>query len=157
MNIKIRPATVEDRQALWQVHTSSIRQSAVSHYNTVQIEAWAGRLVADYYTPDPEVFIVAEADSAGIVGFGEISIQWAEITAVFVAPDYSRHGIGSRLLQALEEIAIRHGLTQLVLDASLNAVAFYENAGYRQETPTICTYGEDAVSVPGMLMTKHLF
>ena len=156
MDIKIRPATIEDRQALWQVHTQAIRQDAVSHYDAAQIEAWAGRLVADYYTPDPDVFIVAEADSAGVVGFCEISIEAAEIQAVFVAPEYGRRGIGRRLLQALEDIAVRHNLTHLVLDASLNAVTFYERMGYRQKEPTIQRYGEGAVTVPGMLMTKNL-
>lgn len=155
MNIKTRPATVKDRQALWQVHTSAIRQTAKSHYNAAQIEAWAGRLVSEYYTPDPEVFIVAEAEGI-VVGFGEINIQRGEIEAVFVAPEYSRLGIGRRLLQALEDIAVQRGLTQLVLDASLNAVVFYERLGYRQKEPTVQVYGKDAVEVPGMLMTKNL-
>ena len=156
MNIKIRPATIEDRQALWQVHTQAIRRSAKSHYKAEQIEAWAGRLMSESYTPNPELFIVAEAESVGVVGFGEINIQTGEIEAVFVAPEYSRLGIGHRLLQALEDIAVQRGLTHLVLDASLNAVAFYERMGYRKKEPTVQRYGKDAVEVPGILMMKHL-
>ena len=156
MNIKIRPATIEDRQALWQVHTQAIRQSATSHYDPIQIEAWAGRLTPEGKTPNPEVFIAAEADSAGIIGFGEINIQAGEIEAVFVAPEYGRRGVGRQILQALEALAAQHSLSNLVLDASLNAVEFYERAGYRQEQPTVRVYGKDAVSVPGVLMTKRL-
>lgn len=156
MNIKIRPATTGDRQALWQVHTSAIRQIAASHYDAVQIEAWAGRLAAEYYTPNPEVFFVALADDDSVIGFGELNLEASEVEAVFVAPDYGRRGIGRRLLQFLENLAVQRGLTHLVLDASLNAVTFYERMGYRQTEPTVQVYGENAVPVPGMLMTKNL-
>ncbi len=156
MNIKIRPAAVEDRQALWQVHTQAIRQSAKSHYDAAQIEAWAGRLSPDYYRPDPDVFLVAEVEDGGVVGFGEINIDAGEVEAVFVDPKFGRRGIGSHLLQALEELARRQGLTALVVGASLNAVEFYVRAGYRQVRPTVQVYGKNAVEVPGMLMTKSL-
>ena len=154
MNINIRPAAVEDRQALWQVHTSATRQTAKSHYDAAQIEAWAGRLTPEGYGAEPRHF-VAEAEGR-VVGFGEINLEAAEIEAVFVAPDCGRCGIGRRLLQFLEDLAAQRGLTHLVLDASLNAVTFYEKAGYRQTEPTVQVLGKDAVEVPGMLMTKNL-
>lgn len=156
MNTRIRPATIEDRQGLWQVHTQAIRQSTKSHYTAQQIEAWAGRLIPEYYTPNPEVFVVAVADDGSIIGFGELNLEKGEIEAVFVAPDYGRHGIGRRLLQFLEDIATQHGRIELILDASLNAVGFYEHMGYRQTMPTVQTYSKDAVSLSGMLMAKNL-
>ena len=155
MNIKIRPATVEDRQAIWQVHTQAIRQTAQSHYDAAQIEAWAGRLILEHYSPNPG-FFVAEAENGLVVSFGEINLEAAEIEAVFVATQYARRGIGRRLLLFLEDLATQRGLTHLVLDASLNAVAFYEKMGYRQENPTVQVYGKSAIEVPGMLMTKLL-
>ncbi len=156
MKIALRSATINDRHALWQVHTQAIRVSAKSHYDAVQIEAWAGRLIPEYYAPNPEVFFAAVADDNSIVGFGELNLEAGEIEAVFVAPDHGRCGIGRRLLQALEDLAAQRGLTHLVLDASLNAVTFYEKAGYQQKEPTVQLLGEDAVPVPGMLMTKNL-
>ncbi len=156
MNIEIRPATAEDRNALWQVHTQAIRQSAKSHYDAAQIEAWAGRLTPEGYRP-PDTYVIAEAEDGSVVGFGELNLQATEIKAVFVDPKFGRRGIGSHLLKALEDLAKRQGLTTLVLDASLNAVKFYERAGYRQAEPTVCVYGRDAVAVPGMLMMKSLF
>ena len=70
MNITIRPATTEDRQELWQVHTQAIRQTAQSHYDAAQIGAWAGRLIPQYYSPNPR-FVDAEAE-AHVNGFGEL-------------------------------------------------------------------------------------
>ena len=170
MSITIRPATTEDRQALWQVHTEAIRQTARSHYDAAQIEAWAGRLTPEGYHLDPDCFFVAETEKAetekaetekaetegSVVGFEELNLKAGKIEAVFVAQDYGRRGIGRQILQALEEVAAQRGLTHLVLDASLNAVAFYEVMGYRQKEPTVQVYGRDAVELPGMLMTKLL-
>jgi len=155
MKVELRSATLDDSHAIWQVHTQAIRVSAAGHYDAAQIEAWAGRLSPDYYRPNPDVFLVAEAEDGSVVGFGEINIGAGEIEAVFVDPKFGRRGIGSHLLQALEDLARRQGLTTLILDASLNAVEFYERAGYRQAEPTVCVYGKDAVVVPGMLMTKN--
>ena len=156
MNITLRPVTVDDAYALWQVQTQAIRVSAAGHYDAAQIEAWAGRLTPGGYRPNLDVFLVAEAEDGGVAGFGEINIGASEINAVFVDPKFGRRGVGSQLLEALEYLARRHGLTALVLDASLNAVEFYERAGYRQAEPTVCVYGKEAVAVPGMLMTKNL-
>lgn len=156
MNIKIRPATTEDRQALWQVHTQAIRQTAKSHYDAAQIEAWAGRLTPEGYAPNPDIFFVAEAEVGNVVGFGELNLEAGEVEAVFVAPHCGRRGVGRRLLQTLEDLAAQRGLTHLALDASLNAVTFYERMGYRQKQPTVQVLGKNAVSVPGMLMTKNL-
>ncbi len=154
MKIKLRPATTDDRHALWQVHTQAIRVSAACHYDAAQIEAWAGRLTPEGYRSDPDV-LVAEAEGS-VVGFGKLDGQAGEIEALFVDPKFGRRGIGSQILQVLENMAKRQGLTALTLDASLNAVKFYERAGYRQTEPTVCVYGKDAVEVPGMLMTKNL-
>lgn len=138
MNIKLRPATIDDSRAIWQVHMQAVRQSAKSHYDPTQIEARAGRLSPNYYRPDPDVFLVAETEDAGIVGFGEIDLGAGEIEAVFVDPRFGRRSIGRQLLERLEELAKQQGLSALVVDASLNAVTFYERAWYRQTKPTIC-------------------
>lgn len=160
MKIKIRPATVGDRHALWRVHTQAIRVSAARHYNAAQIEAWAGRLTPEGYRSPrqdwPYCFFVAELEEGRIVGFGELNLKTGEVEAVFVDPEFGRRGIGRQILQALEDLAERQGLTTLVVDASLNAVEFYEREGYRQAEPTVCVYGKNAVEVPGMLMTKSL-
>lgn len=156
MNIKLRPATAEDRNALWRVHTQAIRVSACSRYDAAQIEAWAGRLTPEGYQRYPGCYLVAETEEGRVAGFGELNHEAGEVEAVFVDPEFGRRGIGSQLLQALEELAWQQGLTALVVDASLNAVEFYERAGYRQAAPTVCVYGKDVVKVPGMLMTKSL-
>jgi putative acetyltransferase len=156
MKVTLRSATVEDRQALWQVHTQAIRQTARSHYDATEIEAWAGRLRAEYYQLHPGLFLVAEDEEGGVIGFGELNVEAREIEAVFVSPEYGRCGVGRQILCALENLARQHELCELQLDASLNAVGFYEQAGYRQDKPTVREYGKNKVKVAGVLMTKSL-
>jgi ribosomal protein S18 acetylase RimI-like enzyme len=116
MNIKLRPAAAEDRNALWQVHTQAIRVSAAGHYDAAQIEAWAGRLTPEGYQRCPDCFFVAEAEESKVIGFGELNLKSGEIEALFVDPEFGRRGIGSHLLQALEDLARRQGLTTLILE-----------------------------------------
>ena len=54
----------------------------------------------------------------------------AEVEAVYVSPLAGRRGIGLELLRKLEERANTLGLKILRLNASLNAVQFYEKAGF---------------------------
>lgn len=52
------------------------------------------------------------------------------ITGVYVLPDYQKRGCGSQIMDCLEE-EIRKKYKAVVLDASLPAVFFYENRGYK--------------------------
>ena len=86
---------------------------------------------------------VAETDGE-IAGFGQVNLDGeasetpregggtvvGEVTAVYVHPDHVRRGVGSALLDRLEAHARDEGLDALSLTASLNAVPFYERAGY---------------------------
>jgi N-acetylglutamate synthase-like GNAT family acetyltransferase len=132
MTIHIRDAVAEDGEALWQVHTESVQQGAQSHYALEEREAWAGFLTPSGYASSiaRNPFLVAQDESGQVVGFAEIDVAAAEIEAVYVAPTHYRYGIGTQLLQTLENIALQHGLTQLFVLASLNAAPFYERAGY---------------------------
>ena len=53
--------------------------------------------------------------------------------AVYVHPRAVRRGVGARLLRTLEEIARAAGLSTLHLKSTLNAVTFYQRAGFRIE------------------------
>ena len=64
------------------------------------------------------------------MGFGVLNQETAEVEAVYVSPGAGRRGIGLEILRKLEERASALGLRVLRLNASLNAVPFYEKAGY---------------------------
>jgi N-acetylglutamate synthase-like GNAT family acetyltransferase len=75
-------------------------------------------------------FFVSERDGQ-IVGFGFLDKRTERIEAIFVDPDVQRSGLGSAILQTLEDTARKAGLASLTLSSTLNAVAFYEHAGFK--------------------------
>ena len=93
---------------------------------------WAGRLEPEKYEEaiSSNEFLVAEEDGA-IVGFGELNQSGGEIAGLYVSPDVAGSGVGQKLLDALEERARAFGLESLNLTSSLNAVSFYERAGFK--------------------------
>lgn len=136
MTTSIRRATEADRQAIWTVHTRAIRETCSGSYSAAQIAAWAGVLSPDsYVTVLRERFFVVAEGTDGIVGFGQLDQTTGEVNAVYVLPTRQGEGIGRELLRSLEDAAGVAGLKRLQLSATLNAVAFYERAGYVREGP----------------------
>jgi GNAT superfamily N-acetyltransferase len=67
----------------------------------------------------------------GDVIVGTASLGRDQVHAVFVHPASQGRGIGKRLMEAVESEARARGERELILYASLSAVAFYEANGWR--------------------------
>jgi GNAT superfamily N-acetyltransferase len=132
--ITIREAKQKDRGSIWNVHIRAIQEVCKSHYSQKEIEDWSEVLKPTRYKEPIKrgSFFVAVDDNV-IVGFGNLNQDSGEIEAVYVAPEYVRRGVGRKILQALESVARDVGLTILRLSSSLNAVQFYEIAGYKRQ------------------------
>ena len=131
----IREARVEDAEAICEVHVKSIRELCTAMYADEAIEAWSGEKRAENYIlamEQGERLYVAEVDG-NIIGFGGILLKERVITAVYVDPAFGGRGTGSLILSELEAIARKSALNCLNLYSTLNAVSFYEAAGYRLE------------------------
>ncbi|WP_266077716.1 GNAT family N-acetyltransferase [Haladaptatus caseinilyticus] len=155
----IRSATEADAEAILELHVSSIRAFGPERYHDEQVEAWATKplgsaLYRESVRSRSEEIVVAEVDG-DIVGFGRLDHENEVVTAVYAHPDYAREGVGSALLTNLEAKAIERDIDSLSLRASLNAVPFYEQAGYeRSETVAHETTG--GVELTCLEMTKRL-
>ena len=129
--IELRPALPLDIDALWALRTVAVRISCATHYSAEQIAVWRA-------SPVPAGYAGLLAAGGGIVavregaiaGYAMLDLDKHEVDAVFVAPAQSGLGIGKRLLAALEVLAREHGIKHLHLSASLNAVPFYQAAGF---------------------------
>ncbi|MGH9967560.1 MAG: GNAT family N-acetyltransferase [Pyrinomonadaceae bacterium] len=129
--LNIRRAREEDCQSLGSVHAAAVRGIRTALYTTEEIQAWAVPRKPESYEESirSKEFFVAE-EGGVIVGFGVLNQESAEVEAVYVSPQAARRGIGLEVLRKLEERARALGLGVLRLNASLNAVPFYERAGY---------------------------
>src|SRR5207249_7418220 len=82
---RIRAAVESDAEAVWRVHTGSIRGLCAGWYTEQEIAVWTGRLVADAYRRaiEAHVMVVAERDGA-VIGFGELDLERRDAVAVCV-------------------------------------------------------------------------
>lgn len=67
-------------------------------------------------------------DGECVIGAG--SFEGNHITRVFVRKDYQRHGVGSLIMQRLEDVIARE-YESVRLEATLPAVIMFEKRGYR--------------------------
>jgi GNAT superfamily N-acetyltransferase len=139
--ISIRNARVEDASAFVHLHYQAVHAMAADSYEKSILDSWSSskfeeRIAAVERSikenPDNAFKLMAEVDGV-IVGLGEVVPGANELRAVYVAPQAARLGIGSAILDKLEDIAREKGSKELWLDASLNAESFYVARGYKSE------------------------
>jgi ribosomal protein S18 acetylase RimI-like enzyme len=91
------------------------------------------------YDPDrvhdwKEDVVITVWDGDDLAGFGRARKN-GFITHIFVAPEYRQQGLGTRILQILEESLGAEGLHFIFLDADMHAVEFYERQGWNRREP----------------------
>ncbi|MFB6140002.1 MAG: GNAT family N-acetyltransferase [Halosimplex sp.] len=153
----VRPAREADTEPIRETHVAAIEAFGPDAYDERAVAAWADR--GDDHSLEgldgPDTYwAVAERDGHSeidaddgvpVSGFGRLDLApeerdgdeertdgAGEVVAVYVHPDRARSGVGSAVLAHLEGYARGAGLAELSLTASLNAVAFYERAGYER-------------------------
>lgn len=149
----LRLAKISDANEMLQVRISAIRALASSHYPKTEIEKWcASRTSETYHTAIEKDAVLVEERSGRVVAFGEVNLECGFIEAIYVCPLHSRQGIGLRVLRALETIAAERGIKALALEASLNAVEFYRQAGYVAVTDRAA---EQTAAAAAVVIMRH--
>lgn len=140
----VRAATESDVDAIFRVHSESIRVLCRERYGEREIAAWIAFRPPEAYRQafaSRELF-VAERERE-IVGFGQLDPRRGEIEACYVAPRAVGSGIGSALLGRMEDEARRRGHSIVRLNATLNGEPFYARMGYRRLGPATHRIAED--------------
>ena len=75
-----------------------------------------------------EFFVAIEKSNI----IGTITLIKDYIGTVFVNPDYHGKGIGTKLMETIENLAKERKIENLKLNSSINAVDFYEKLGYKK-------------------------
>ncbi|MEM8512530.1 putative acetyltransferase [Massilia sp. MP_M2] len=151
-----RAATAADLAALWVLRTRAVRASCAAHYPAAVIETWCA-------SAPPASFpvlvrlggaMVAEEDGE-LAGFAVLDLASGEVDAAFVDPAHQGRGIALDLLQRLDVLAQECGLQRLFLSASLNAVAFYERAGFVRVRDEVYAH-RSGIGIASVFMEKML-
>jgi putative acetyltransferase len=128
--IKFRSGYPSDAHKLLDIHRKSIINLGREAYTCEECESWAHGLVLKGYRSAMdrgERFIIAVSGDE-IVGFS--SYVHNEIVGLFVDPEKARQGIGTQLLNKVEDDIYSEHSTLIFLDAALSAVPFYKAHGY---------------------------
>ena len=151
--MQVRPPTEAELPAVVETHTAAAETGGSRAYDEATTAAWAkrGERSPDEYPVDDPAshFVVAVTDR--VCGFGEVVPDAGEVRAVYVHPDCERRGVGAALLAHLEGFARGHGVRSLSLQSSLNAVEFYERAGYERIEPAETPSGIEVVEMEKLL------
>jgi len=127
--ITIRPAVLADAPALSGVIIRTVRESNARDYPPAIIAS-----VAEEFAPDRVAvrmarrLVLAACDGPEIIGTA--SLEAGRVRTVFVLPGWQGVGIGRRLMQEIERLAIAQGLSRLEVPASITAEQFYRTLGY---------------------------
>lgn len=141
----VRPATAADAPTSTAVLRSSIAiLCAADHANDPAIlERWLGNKTqasfVQWLANASNFVVVAELDAV-VRGVGMIHAS-GNVRLCYVEPGFQTRGIGSAVLQSLENRALERGLAEVSLRSSLGAREFYERHGYLSSGPPEQAFG----------------
>lgn len=145
--LHVRRAAFEDVPAVLRLVREAIERGCRQHYSGPERKAvylsYAQSLFIDVVRPYDSVMAMAGGQT---IGFAQLDPAAGRLRALFVSGDVQGHGLGRALLECMERLAISHGRRRLHGAMSLNAVAFYERAGFRR-----CA-GNDRLSLLGAVV-----
>jgi GNAT superfamily N-acetyltransferase len=166
----LRRAHVGDRNRLRAMQALSFRALACEFYSPAEIEAFLTyvgtideHLLAEgtYHLIEVDGEVVASGGwSQFRANFGRSADPAADLSvaktrSVFVHPDWTRHGFGTRLMGRAEAEAFGAGFNEMELNAMLSGVGFYERLGYRRIRDIAVSMPEGVV-FRGVTMRKPL-
>ena len=157
MDIFIRPATSEDVEEMANIFVTCVKTLNIKDYTDEQIEIMVTFCDAQSYLEEIKTggsIFVAEAKS--IIGFASLAKSRGHIDDLFVDPDYTRQGIGTLLLETLEQVALQKQRSQLSVMASLTARPFYLSRGFEYVENSKILDVATGIEIPGVDMIKIL-
>ncbi|MBL1229455.1 GNAT family N-acetyltransferase [Enterococcus sp. BWB1-3] len=88
-------------------------------------------------TPDRKYFVLYDGKEAvGTVRYEKAEDEIIQPDRLCVEENNRRKGIGTKLMNALEEKAVKDGCTTSTLSAEISVVPFYEKLGYTKQSGT---------------------
>jgi acetyltransferase len=147
--VLLRPLVPEDKQALLDlflpVSPDDLRYMRHNVTDSKVVSAWADAI--DYDVVFPLVAVVNNRIvGSSTLHFGMGPARHRAELRIFLAKDFRRRGVGSRMLQAVTEIAKRRSLYMLdvyVVSDQTHIIKAFQNAGFE-----ICYTYEDYFMLP---------
>ncbi|MEW6021029.1 MAG: GNAT family N-acetyltransferase [Pseudomonadota bacterium] len=154
--IALRPARGDEIAALWALRTRAVAHGCAGHYAQDVLDVWLASPAPDSLSHLIAAGGTTVAEEAGrMLGYAAVDLVGGEVDAVFVEPDEHGRGIGAMLLAASEDMARALGGKRLYLSASLNAVPFYQRAGFTALREELYQH-RSGIGIPAVYMEKRI-
>lgn len=145
------PAFYDERQTASSViHIAHVDPQLIADGTYFVIEAGDAIVACGGWSRRDKLFS-GSADQEGRAGLLDPATQAAHVRAMFVRGDWTRKGLGTRILRACAAAAEAEGFTRLDLMATLPGVPLYERFGFVGGKPIAVTL-PDGVVVEGVPM-----
>ncbi|GAA0604612.1 GNAT family N-acetyltransferase [Sporichthya brevicatena] len=175
---RLRLATVDDAEALQKLITASVEAIFPAFYDAEQTASGLTYIgVLDLALVQDGTYFVVQAPDSSIAACGgwsrrdklfngaqatgtearllDPATEPARVRAMFVHGDWTRRGLGTRILEACEDAARAEGFTELALMATMPGLQLYRTWGFTNEDPQDLVM-PDGVVVPGVAMTRRI-
>jgi putative acetyltransferase len=142
--LALRPMLPADVPLLAEIFRESIMDLTGDEYSEAQQEAWASAAEDEHqFAAKLAKQLTLIATLAGSpVGF--ISLAGADtLDMLYMHPAAAGQGAGTMLLDALEKIAASRGAAKINVDASDNALAFFQKRGYAAKQRNSISVGDE--------------
>ena len=126
---EIRRATAGDAEAVYEIVLRALRETNSRDYPASVIDRLVLTLPKGVASKLEEWHAYVAVIDGRIVGTG--SLNGKTIRAVFVHPDYQGHGVGTKLMDAVENAANVQSVSTLSVQSSITAQPFYAKRGFK--------------------------
>lgn len=134
--MEIREYRESDAEEVAEVLRRSIRKIAAKDYSEEEVAVWSDTEPENWEIEEDEKRYVAVEDGK-IIGFSGYKKNEKKLRATYVHPEWSGQGIGSRLLEKVENEAREEGIDKLVCKSTITAREFYEKNGWKVLEKTV--------------------
>jgi D-alanyl-D-alanine carboxypeptidase len=131
LRVTIRPAVIEDLEALSLLRNESILGTKQSVYGRDQLLQWAQVKPTERLMQrirDACVLVACTGNT--IIGTCGLDLDRCEVIGLFVHPSSQGHSVGRRLTDEIERLAVRFGVDLLRVEAAAPAISFYRKLRY---------------------------
>jgi len=143
MEVEIRRATAGDAETAYEIVLRALRETNARDYPASVIDRLVLTLPEGVASKLAEWHAYVAVVDGRIVGTG--SLNGKTVRAVFVHPDYQGRGIGTKLMDAVENAANVQSVDTLTVQSSITAQPFYAKRGFKVVREAF--YGEERTTV----------
>lgn len=174
--LRLRVAEPADAEAIQALMTASVAAIFPAFYDAAQTASAVRYIgVLDLALVDDGTYFVVETPGGSLAACGgwsrrdklfngaavtgvearllDPATEPARVRAMFVHGDWTRRGLGTRILEACEDAARREGFSALALMATLPGMGLYRSWGFTDEQPQDLVM-PDGVVIPGVAMRR---